>query len=441
MSGIKGARNDRWAPPPDPDRPNCPYVPGFQTGIETHRPPTLFGGRLYGRGERPDPSGEWLSNATQSEHVLAYPPLETSSPIQPATANLTVIKTISIGNARGAQLVACRVAPQDGKPPYSAVAKIYDALYYPFSDYIIRAPIDVVDMADEDYSREAAAYEHLKTRGSTGSFAPAYFGSWTLRMPITKDGKTIQRPVRLILMEHLDGPSMRDMYARNASGPNATLDGFHLEEEYRLEVLARLMDGLSRQLHMGVAQRDVAPRNVVVVPPPAARPSTKPVPRVVLVDYNKSIVYERTKFGQRACQKMELPPNPMERYWDESLPDLAGWIPHEWYRTSRLRQEWLTNRFGGEKRSLYAPIKKTLEFTDEADELNPTTKNVSTYVVADAAGPTARAISPHRKRTRPVVLKEVAPPPVMMPGDRYSTWPIQVIPPHLMQNQHPEFDD
>ena len=36
--------------------------------------------------------------------------------------------------------------------------------------------MNVVTEADEDYSREAAAYEYLEETGQTGSFAPAYYG-------------------------------------------------------------------------------------------------------------------------------------------------------------------------------------------------------------------------------------------------------------------------
>jgi hypothetical protein len=44
-------------------------------------------------------------------------------------AQLTITSHISVGCGSGAQVVVCTVA-KDGEPPFQAVAKIYDALYY-----------------------------------------------------------------------------------------------------------------------------------------------------------------------------------------------------------------------------------------------------------------------------------------------------------------------
>lgn len=117
---------------------------------------------------------------SQTKHVVTFPPLETPAPAQPKTARLIVIKSLAIGNARGAQIVLCSVIPhgqEENASPFQAVAKIYDPLYYSFVTDIGHCPSDVVLRADSDYTQEAAAYEHLERAGQTGSFAPAYFGS------------------------------------------------------------------------------------------------------------------------------------------------------------------------------------------------------------------------------------------------------------------------
>ena len=307
----------------------------------------------------------WLKSVTQTKHVLTHPPLETAAPSMPKAAQLTITKSLAIGNSRGAQLVVCSITPKtSGATPFTAVAKVFDPLYYSFSDKLVGMPVDVVRMADQDYSREAVAYEYLRKMGHTGSFTPKYFGSWTFTLPVSDENKTHQRPVRLVLIEYLNGTSIKDLYARNSPEPNVELDALHFDKGYRLGVLARLLDGVVRQKHVGLDQRDIPPRNVILVPKLQEKPGpSQPPPRVVLVDYNNSIVYEKTINGKDAIPVSKLPRNPMELYWTESLPEFAGWIPPEWYSNPRLRQEWLRDQFGGDRKSHYAPLSRKLEFT------------------------------------------------------------------------------
>jgi hypothetical protein len=103
---------------------------------------------------------------------LAYPSIETDPPSDPNTCQLTVIKSIAIGNARGTQLVVCSVTPSAAvTEPYVAVAKIFDPLYYSIS-LDLNSSVDVVWNADKDYSYETAAYEHLHKSGLAGTSAP-----------------------------------------------------------------------------------------------------------------------------------------------------------------------------------------------------------------------------------------------------------------------------
>lgn len=168
-----------WMPPPDPDKPNCPYLPGFKVDISTHVAPLPFGGE-YPTASYPSRTEEWLNSVSQTKHVVTYPPLETPAPTDTKTARLIVTRSIAIGNARGPQVLLCSVTPhrEDGNAPtFEAVAKIYDPLYYSFVSDIGSYPCDVVLRADHHYTQEVAAYECLTRAGQTGSFAPAYFGS------------------------------------------------------------------------------------------------------------------------------------------------------------------------------------------------------------------------------------------------------------------------
>lgn len=360
----------QWVPPPDPDKPDCPYIPGFEVDIESHSPPPPFGGNLYPAGPRANISisDEWMFSVTQTKHILAYPPLETPPPARHNVARLTVTKAIAIGNARGAQILLCSISPHgEGTKAYTAVAKVYDPLYYPFASEIGNLPNDVSCEAEQDYSTEAAAYECLSKTNQAGSFVPAFYGSWTFSLPLrtSHDQQSHQRHVRLVLIEHVDGVCMRDLFVRNGPAPGQ-INATHLSEAYRLRVLAILLDGVARQHHAGVDHRDLAPRNVMLVPgPDTAQLATGHPRRVVLLDYNIVTVWEKTKYGKLLpAQLARLPPSPMKRFWNQSLEEFDGWVPLEWDLNKRLRQEWLRREFGGEKSKLYEPLDEELELAE-----------------------------------------------------------------------------
>ncbi|KAK2599837.1 hypothetical protein N8I77_011560 [Diaporthe amygdali] len=349
---------------PDPDKPNCPYLPDLEVDISTHTAPLPFGGGMYPLGSYPWRKEKWLYSVTQTTHVITHPPLETPPSVQENTVRLVVTKSLAIGNARGAQVLLCSIIPYgEGEKTFEAVAKIYDPLYYPPFSEIGSYPLDVVGDADEDYSKEAAAYKCLERAGQTGLFAPAFFGSWTFSFPTSYKQEIHQRKIRLILIEYIPGICMRDLFVQNGLNQiNAT----HLSEEYRLEVLAILLDGVAKQCHAGVDQRDLSPRNVIITPPPKPK-ETRPQ-RVVLIDYNISTVYELTEYGKRPSQLAKLPPNPMELFWTASLSDLAGWVPPGLCYDRRLQQEWLRSEFGGEKKVLYEPLEKELKLHETPPE-------------------------------------------------------------------------
>lgn len=155
---------------------------------------------------------------------------------------------------------------------------------------------------------------------------------------------------------------MKELYSVSTRCLSETPDAFHIDEEWRLGVLARLPEGIMKQRHTGVDQRDLAPRNVYLVPPQdQALVPGKALPRVVLIDYNVSIVWDRTQVEKHPGPK---PRKTMEVYWNESLPELWGWIPNEWYEMPSLRQQWLVEHFGGEKATYFEPVTRKLDFTE-----------------------------------------------------------------------------
>ncbi|KAL2160294.1 hypothetical protein VTH06DRAFT_1467 [Thermothelomyces fergusii] len=357
-----------WIPPPDPEKPDCPYRVGFQVEIKQHTPPLPFGGRSYGPGAWRQRRDVDLYSATQTEVVMSYPPLERESGVPSpigSTATLTITETLAVGDGRGAQVVVCSVAPEPHRRPFVAVAKIFDALYYSFVSRVGGAvPCNTARSADVDYSREAAALDHLRMarRKGLSLTAPEFFGSWTFSLPITHAGKNLLRPVRLVLMEHIEGPNMLAV----CRDPDVL--SIYSEED-RVEILARVLEEYMRQRYAGVDQRDLAARNVVLRPDPSSSllsaSSKKPLPQPVLIDYADSVVFELSRFGKLHSQDEELPQNPMEFFWKTNFDGFIGWMPSRWNRSYRQRQKWLKERFGGEKVSHYAPVVENLKFSDD----------------------------------------------------------------------------
>lgn len=352
-----------WSPPEDPDKPRLPYLPGLALQIGRHVPP----GSSKDKGPAPKPhfSDEYLESLPQSELVIHHPPMETAPPANPERAQLVVTTPIAIGASRGAQVVGCTIYPQsnnNGKvsQPFQATAKIYDPLYYNFKLELAHHARDVIFDAENDYSTEARAYEHLESAKETGSFAPAYYGSWTFCLPISINGKSRTRSVRMILIERLHGTTIEDTRVKNSPESSMGLDSFHYPEQFRLEVLARAMDGFARLLQIGLDQGDFAGRNVLLVPTdsdPFASATDKSggllLPRIVLIDYNHARI---TPLGSISTQP-PLPENPVSLSLRTDIYGaFAGWAPREW-ENEKFEREWLLQRFYHNGQSqLYLPL-------------------------------------------------------------------------------------
>lgn len=384
---VKHVRPDHGAPavppkpgcsPEDPDKPNLPYILGFTTQIEPHEAPPPFGDdKLYGSRPRREVSDVDLKTLKQSALVVSHPPVETSRSATPdgsapeanhrETAQLTITSAMRIGYDGGAQVAACKIA-QAGRQPFHAVAKIFDALYYRFSNSRAPTPPDVAAQADIDYVAEAAAYRHLARVGETGASAPKYYGSWTLKLPIASRGVSQLRPVRLLLIERLEGMNLNGLRMQNSLLVRNGPDAFHLPAEYRLEVLARALDSYVRMLHCGIDHGKLAGRNVVLVTENTRRWSTAihpGIPRVALVDYKGAIVYGRTNMGKHPHEDLARPVSPLEWFWTLPLAaDFEGWVPREWASSQKLQQQWLMRRFGSEgQRASYEPVGEELKYS------------------------------------------------------------------------------
>ncbi|KAL1869577.1 hypothetical protein Daus18300_005431 [Diaporthe australafricana] len=348
-----------WKPPEDPDKPSLPYMVSFTVEIRRRKAPTTA-------ALRPELPRHYLETVTHSEAIMASP-LESntnsendtnkdtetdaqSGQVRNETAQLLATAPIATGDARSAQLLAVTVTPNGSD---TASSKPYEAN---FESGIGHHPEDCVYSASDDYINEATAYEYLHEAGKTGSFVPEYYGCWNLCLPITIKGASKLRSVNLVLIERLRGDSLLSTRIRSNPDGRETMDSFHYPEEFRLELLARAMDGYARLLRLGIVQRDFAARNLILVAQSPATPGhmvhDHHLPRIVLVDYNNAYILENTTQDQI----QSLPVNPAAVFWAEHIwRQFRGWVPHEWEDT-RLQKEWLLERFAGPgQRGLYLP--------------------------------------------------------------------------------------
>ena len=119
--------------------------------------------------------------------------------------------------------------------------------------------------------------------------------------------------------------------------------GPQFPEEDRLDILARILDGYARILHSGVDQGDCVPRNIMLVLGPRLTGSPpQVVQRIVLIDYNVSIILHLSPEEHKYHQVTKLPLNPLDIFWTASLDDFGQWVPEEWRKNSlKPQQRWL----------------------------------------------------------------------------------------------------
>lgn len=325
-------------------RPLNPYKKGQKLDIRKHKACPPFGEHYPNYpGIRDFATERDLRTKTLVELCLEHPPMEGETAWSDPPHSLHIIDEIRVGNDGGAQLIVCRL---DNEPD-EYVAKIYDPLYYGFSDRLWpENPRDIADEADKDYCREVAAYLEMNDQFG-GKEIPKYYGSWTFQMPLCQK----KRDIRLILMERIKGGTMSE------------LDPRAYPEKVRLAVLAQILEAFGRITFAGVRHGDLAQRNIMLCDGEAA----KTVDRVVLIDFNFAVVSRLDDFeilyGDRP-EDPDRPDNPINQWWGcGSFYYLFGdWSPESWKLHYRPLREWLYEQWG--KSEEFTPHKEPLDWTD-----------------------------------------------------------------------------
>ncbi|PNH71569.1 hypothetical protein VD0001_g5998, partial [Verticillium dahliae] len=272
--------NHPWMPPLDTYHDeDFPYHQGRELMITPHEAPEPFDGPSYYRPSDSsstfDGDGDAVikQHKTRSQLVAECLPRGAAWPTDDGTKSsqhigLTIQKTIKTTKERGSQVVVCKLnlGQMHKGIPARVVAKIYDPLYYPFLACALPYASDVVRQADMDLSREAAVYQHFKTMGTDGQFAPKYYGAFTMPMRSHIAGK--YRPVCLILLEHIDGSTMRASCTVPYNRIPALVPGPHAgNDDQRMLVMKELVDIESKMRHTGVVYGTMMPENVMISRP------------------------------------------------------------------------------------------------------------------------------------------------------------------------------
>jgi serine/threonine protein kinase len=310
-------------------RPPPPYEVGYTFTAMAHTPPDPFGHgyiNMY-----PSTTADW-QELSQIEHCIScLSLLGTTHEVE--TRDLEITSLLRTGYDCGAQVVVVNGG---------MVAKIYDPLYYDAFDEYGRV-CNTLELADGDYSREAAAYKQLQTCQKAVECTPGYFGSYTMQVntPVGKQPLEAyhKRWVRLILIEWVRGKCMVDIH------PGC------LSKKWRTNVLKKALEAEAIIHRAGVMHRDLSPRNIIIPSSNYGNPSLQPK----IFDFNVSTTdhpsqdKDSVDFKARSQVLYEKWRgkilSPLLRVWSDDLREFAsrGWVSHQEDRVKEWMWKHLTD--------------------------------------------------------------------------------------------------
>ncbi|KAF9881281.1 hypothetical protein CkaCkLH20_01431 [Colletotrichum karsti] len=230
------------------------------------------------------------------------------------------------------------------------VVKVYDAMFYPGGMH--QGLWKATSIADQEHSREAGTYSHLWTENKTGKLqiTPQFYGSWAIELTtVNQQVSQKKRFARSIMIEHVKGrPEMAD-------GTE-----FIFDEDFRLGVLQRLIDGYVNLLHVGVWLR-IDPEDVLLTGKDGDVLLDKP--RVVLIDYVNARIDSQFKKPNNIYQPWKMPPHPFGEFSMEKMIHFSGWYNHLW--TTHHFDRWMKQVFGQLDDPRYTSPMVSKAFIDE----------------------------------------------------------------------------
>ncbi|OAA63517.1 Protein kinase-like domain protein [Niveomyces insectorum RCEF 264] len=368
MPPRRNHQND-FVPPLDSGMRDTPYRQNTVWTLQAHTPPPPFG-QGYQQPHRRGPAALiqlMRQRLPQSVLCLQTPPVGPEPDPDAPTLTMTIIEELRVHAGQGVQVVACRISGGElvtstgtvVAPDHTFVAKIYDPLYYFYN-----GARDVVEKADHDYSREAAAYEHLQRIGVDGELLPAFAGTYTMNVPLEPEQRAIlaaynreplteadtTRPVRVLLTDKVEGESM--LYRVTFGGLLSLPDGV------RLNAIATCMEAYARLVWLGVVHNDFAPRNIFLRDHAPVSNGYAEVDHADLRFHRFVDLGEAYLLGQPGTinparpEHVSRPCNPIELFWAINASgaiNMVDWIPPSVSTTNTFRR-WMVNRWMGDPR-------------------------------------------------------------------------------------------
>ena len=383
--------------------PGAPYLQDTKWTIQEHDPLPPFG-EGYKTMHRRGPAAfeqMWKEQTPQSIYCMHNQPPGPEPPADAPTLEILVVEELRNPLVQGSQVVGCKIlnrsrarntshASDSSAGPSQAtakdltadidddtviVAKIFDPMYYYHN-----GTFDIVDLADMEYCREAAAYKHLQRQGVDGLWLPKYLGSYTLEIPLSEEQKEYLaeiegadhpllqpavpvRRVRLILTEKILGESMTyQLVFGDVKG---------LSDETRLDAVASTLEAYAHLYFHGIVHGDLAPRNVFLLDASELEYCDGDS-GVVRVKQRMAPNYRRRKprfyrfvdlglayiLGEEfsACTRQHpgetRPRNPLQLFWnvfESGAVNMYYWLPQH-MRSTPVFQRWLLRRWYGDTR-------------------------------------------------------------------------------------------
>ncbi|KAL9081704.1 MAG: hypothetical protein Q9159_007123 [Coniocarpon cinnabarinum] len=227
---------------PEESKPPIPYHPGATFEARQHQPLPP-----------PDERAPWPSQDFSQEKKSFHPlqlcldhPLSSGS-LGSGTVSLRIIEPIIVRDGRLAQVVKVAVSRDNGCSR-ELVAKFYDPLYHDFGPY---SP-EIFATNDAAYRYEVDTYQRLFS--AWGTVVPRFHGSYSVNLPVERAGQQTQwRSVRLILMEHIEGTSLRDLLPCD------------YPQQERQAIMAAIITADSVLRKCNILHGDLYPRNVILL--------------------------------------------------------------------------------------------------------------------------------------------------------------------------------